>query len=579
MTKLLPNPCHQYFETVLDYFYTGELTIDQENVVSLFKIAHVLGIYDLGNKCLEWIKTNLNRQTAFTMLRNAILMRPLGDKQQIEAKCVCTIAKDFNLCSESDFCDHLVSTSLNQILLNNSSPLTHILEQAMSKANPDHVSHVVTAFIRSVDSVEGFQAEGNDAVKKKLFLELCQFVQEPHSLDSLFLLGKAIDYGADSLRESCLPVVANNFIYLNKNPGEVDDEGEEDEVDEEYSKMKQETDEDTAQIGKLDRICSEKDFCALVSMSLIQVVQNNSSSLPDILKLLLDAEVSSDHMSHAVTAFMRGVDNATGSRLESMGGETKSNSPLVQKKLFLELCPFVQVPHSLDSLFLLSKAIDLGADALRTSCLPVVAKNFIDLNHDDFAKIGDHTTVCGILDEDGLAANTEDQVFDAISTYCTLGNLNPQQQEEVWSTCRFAWLSDEYIKRLLKVENLPTRFVQVGLSGAALLRSDGNEFKTFCGEMESLEAKRLLRRTLIMTSSSIIDGIGWSKIAAWLNQDEQVNGYVVGPCTLLWRGTRDGFGANIFHSGCDNKTNTLTVIEATTGEIFGGFLGAAWINS
>ena len=23
LTKLLPNPCHQYFETVLDYFYTG----------------------------------------------------------------------------------------------------------------------------------------------------------------------------------------------------------------------------------------------------------------------------------------------------------------------------------------------------------------------------------------------------------------------------------------------------------------------------------------------------------------------------------------------------------------------------
>jgi hypothetical protein len=51
---------------------------------------------------------------------------------------------------------------------------------------------------------------------------------------------------------------------------------------------------------------------------------------------------------------------------------------------------------------------------------------------------------------------------------------------------------------------------------------------------------------------------------------------------LLWRGSRDGFGAAAFHSRCDGYANTLTMILDTDGNIFGGFtpvqweLGATW---
>ena len=40
---------------------------------------------------------------------------------------------------------------------------------------------------------------------------------------------------------------------------------------------------------------------------------------------------------------------------------------------------------------------------------------------------------------------------------------------------------------------------------------------------------------------------------------------------LLWRGSRHGFGTKKFHSLCDNKGPTLTVIKSTTGYIFGGY--------
>jgi hypothetical protein len=46
--------------------------------------------------------------------------------------------------------------------------------------------------------------------------------------------------------------------------------------------------------------------------------------------------------------------------------------------------------------------------------------------------------------------------------------------------------------------------------------------------------------------------------------------------TLLWRGTRDGFGASAFHARCDGHGNTLTLIQDTNENVFGGFTPVAW---
>jgi hypothetical protein len=46
--------------------------------------------------------------------------------------------------------------------------------------------------------------------------------------------------------------------------------------------------------------------------------------------------------------------------------------------------------------------------------------------------------------------------------------------------------------------------------------------------------------------------------------------------TLLWRGSRDGFGASNFHVRCDGHANTLTLLEDGKGNIFGGFTPVEW---
>jgi hypothetical protein len=45
---------------------------------------------------------------------------------------------------------------------------------------------------------------------------------------------------------------------------------------------------------------------------------------------------------------------------------------------------------------------------------------------------------------------------------------------------------------------------------------------------------------------------------------------------LKYRASRDGFKASDFHSHCDGIPNTLTVIKARSGNIFGGFTEHAW---
>jgi hypothetical protein len=46
--------------------------------------------------------------------------------------------------------------------------------------------------------------------------------------------------------------------------------------------------------------------------------------------------------------------------------------------------------------------------------------------------------------------------------------------------------------------------------------------------------------------------------------------------TVLWRGSRDGFGVGDFHKRCDGHANTLIVILDTDGNIFGGFTPVEW---
>ena len=47
---------------------------------------------------------------------------------------------------------------------------------------------------------------------------------------------------------------------------------------------------------------------------------------------------------------------------------------------------------------------------------------------------------------------------------------------------------------------------------------------------------------------------------------------------LLYRGTRDGSGSDIFHNKCNNKGATLCLCKNDKGNIFGGYASVAWTS-
>lgn len=48
---------------------------------------------------------------------------------------------------------------------------------------------------------------------------------------------------------------------------------------------------------------------------------------------------------------------------------------------------------------------------------------------------------------------------------------------------------------------------------------------------------------------------------------------------LLFRGSRDGFDAKTFHSMCDGKGSTVSVIQTDTNNVFGGYTTIPWSSN
>jgi hypothetical protein len=47
---------------------------------------------------------------------------------------------------------------------------------------------------------------------------------------------------------------------------------------------------------------------------------------------------------------------------------------------------------------------------------------------------------------------------------------------------------------------------------------------------------------------------------------------------LIYKASRDGFDANAFHSRCDNKGPTMTIILSNNNYLFGGYTAIAWTS-
>jgi hypothetical protein len=89
-----------------------------------------------------------------------------------------------------------------------------------------------------------------------------------------------------------------------------------------------------------------------------------------------------------------------------------------------------------------------------------------------------------------------------------------------------------------------------------------------------LELFGLLPECSLPDSTIIKDVRDIDKLHEWLGEDDQD-----GVFSLLYRGSRDGQTNTAFHSKCNEKGCTLTVIETTCGKVFGGYSNTAWSST
>ena len=102
------------------------------------------------------------------------------------------------------------------------------------------------------------------------------------------------------------------------------------------------------------------------------------------------------------------------------------------------------------------------------------------------------------------------------------------------------------------------------------------EFYQIHGLMDALRPAKLTVKACMpdepFRESTILTNVDHRKILkGWLPE------VLVGEWRLLFRASRDGFAASAFHSKCDNKGPTVTVVKSGAN-IFGGFTEKSWIS-
>jgi hypothetical protein len=184
----------------------------------------------------------------------------------------------------------------------------------------------------------------------------------------------------------------------------------------------------------------------------------------------------------------------------------------------------------------------------------IIASHFHELSVSDFDRLSP-SVLESILRDPKLVVRDEDSVFEIIHRRAS----SDLSYFGLLEFVRFEFVSVECMERALE-------FIS-------------NSFESFTiGIWSSLRT----RLTLSVTAPSQPDRFAPlppidSKIISSIPEIFSTFG-----CTrfrLLYRGSRDGFEANTFHSLCDGHSNTVTLILSANDCIFGGYTPIAWRSS
>ncbi|KAF2075736.1 hypothetical protein CYY_002979 [Polysphondylium violaceum] len=157
------------------------------------------------------------------------------------------------------------------------------------------------------------------------------------------------------------------------------------------------------------------------------------------------------------------------------------------------------------------------------------------------------------------------------SLYCSLLEEHSKLKSKLETITSF----DEELKSLKsknkkmkkKKESLETKYALL-ISNHDEKEKEIQEIKEKLSVYEKAESKTPFKN--IVLESKIIDYISFKTINDWIDNSKNYS------FKIIYRASNNRFSTQSFHSACDGKGSTITLIEATDGCVFGGYNSQFW---
>jgi hypothetical protein len=194
-----------------------------------------------------------------------------------------------------------------------------------------------------------------------------------------------------------------------------------------------------------------------------------------------------------------------------------------------------------------------AVDGALDSDMQLLASHFYELSVYDFDHV--NTSVLeAILSDPSLVVEDEDSVFDVVHRRAS----DDSDFFALLEFVRFEFLSDECMKTAF--EFISNSFESLTLGVWSGLRTRLTLPVTPASGTGRFKSGPTLDSKIISTFPNLFSVFGHKRFQ------------------LLYRGSRDGFGVNAFHSRCNGHANTVTLVLSKNESVFGGFTPVSWTS-
>jgi hypothetical protein len=132
------------------------------------------------------------------------------------------------------------------------------------------------------------------------------------------------------------------------------------------------------------------------------------------------------------------------------------------------------------------------------------------------------------------------------------------------------------VQRASLIESCAEQRREIIARQRALEQAEDGVFELIGVHTPAQKEEWMLSAAASMIDSQILSPQQHDQILSWLPES---SGGKHMKLELLYRASRDGWQCQDFHSRCDNKGATVTVIKCTGGFVFGGYADASWSSS